>query len=197
MNIAGIGHAPTQLISNHNLAYSEEVLTLLYRLARKELAASKPDQVISGAALGWDTALALAGFSLEIPVILAIPFDGQEESWPPAARIRYRKMLEKAEDAHFLNDAPYEPEKIQARNEWMVDHADLILALWDGRKLGDVWNCISSAQFRLRPVKNLWGDWLNLRAQSYPRLYPPERIENERQPQLTIGFLGDDTRLAR
>jgi hypothetical protein len=29
-------------------------------------------------------------------------------------------MLKRAEDVHFLNDAPYEPEKIQARNEWMM-----------------------------------------------------------------------------
>jgi len=189
MILAGIGHEPTKLINDYRLAYSDEVLTLLYRLARKELADLKPDQVISGASLGWDTALALAGFSLKISVILAIPFDGQEECWPPAARVRYRKMLERAEDVHFLNDAPYEPEKIQARNEWMVDHADLVLALWDGRKLGDVWNCVSYAQFRHSPVRNLWGDWLNLRAQAYPGLYPPESIENKNHPQLTIGFL--------
>jgi len=185
MIIAGIGHAPTQLIANHNLAYSEEVLTLLYRLVRKELVTLKPDQVISGAALGWDTALALAGFSLQIPVILAIPFDGQEESWPPAARIRYRKMLERAEDVHFLNDAPYEPEKIQARNEWMVDRADLILALWDGRKLGDVWNCLAYAELRLKPVKNLWEDWVKKRALAFPELYPIREIT----PELT--FLGE------
>jgi uncharacterized phage-like protein YoqJ len=153
-------------------------------LAKKELVALKPDQVISGAALGWDTALALAGFSLQIPVILAIPFDGQEESWPPAARIRYKKLLERAEDVHFLNDAPYEPEKIQARNEWMVDRADLVLALWDGRKLGEVWNYIAFAQFRQKPDKNLWGDWIRIRAVAFPEFYPISEITQE------LNFLG-------
>jgi len=66
-----------------------------------------------GAGLGWDTALALAGFSLQIPVILAIPFDGQEERWPPASRERYKNMLERAAEVHFISVAPYEPEKIQ------------------------------------------------------------------------------------
>ena len=116
-----------------------------------------------GAALGWDTALALAGFSLQIPMILAIPFDGQEERWPPASRKRYKKMLELASDVHFISDAPYEPEKIQARNEWMVNHSDLILALWDGRKSGDIWNWLALAQFRLKPVKNLWENWVRMR----------------------------------
>jgi hypothetical protein len=156
--ITGIGHSPTQLINNPRLAYSDEVLTLLYRLEKKELVAFKPGQVISGASLGWDTALALAGFSLHIPVILAILLDGQEERWTPAVRMRYRKMLERAEDVHFLNDAPYEPEKIRARNEWMVAHADLILALWDGRKSGDIWNMLAYAQFRQKMVKNLWRE---------------------------------------
>jgi hypothetical protein len=77
MIISGLGPGPTKLIDNHHLAYSEKVLTLLYRLAKKELVALMPDQVINRAALGLDTALALAGFSLQIPVLLAITFDGQ------------------------------------------------------------------------------------------------------------------------
>ena len=67
MILAGIGHSPTQLINDRRLAYSDEVLTLLYRLAKKELVDLKPDQVISGAGPGWDTALASAGFSLQTP----------------------------------------------------------------------------------------------------------------------------------
>jgi len=110
------------------------------------------------------------------PVILAIPYDGQEERWPAASRGRYRKMLELADDVHFLNDAPSEPEKLQARNEWMVNHADLILALWDRGKSGDTWNSLAIAQFRLKPVKNIWEEWVRKRVVSFPELYPTQEI---------------------
>ena len=101
MIITGISHSPNQLINDRRLANSNEILTQVYRLANDVLIELKVDKVNSGVDLGWDTALAFTGFSLQIPVILAIPFNNQEERWPPASQERYKKMLECATVVHL------------------------------------------------------------------------------------------------
>jgi hypothetical protein len=57
-------------------------------------------------------------------------------------------------------------------SDWMVDHADLILSLWDRRKLGAICNWQAYAQFRLKRVMNIWEEWLRMRAGAFPDLYP-------------------------
>jgi hypothetical protein len=97
-------------------------------------------------------------------------------------------MLQFIPDKHhhlFQPLTPYEPEKIQIRNEWMVNHVDLILALWNGRKSGDVWNCLAYAQFRLKPIKNHWDEWVRTRAEAFPEFYPTLEITYE------LNFLGE------
>ena len=80
------GHRP-QKIPNYN--YDS-----LYDLATKALETLKPDKVISGMALGWDTAMAQAALNLNIPVEAAIPFRGQETKWSNKAKQLYFNMLD-------------------------------------------------------------------------------------------------------
>jgi len=87
---------------------------------------------------------------------------------------------------YFLVNAPCEPEKIQVRDERMVNHADLILALWDGKKSGDIWNWLAYAQFRLKPVKNLWEDWVRMRAEAFFKLYPTQKTDCDGDKQFGL-----------
>src|SRR3546814_16271306 len=48
--------------------------------------------------------------------------------------------------------------KLQKRNEWMVDHADELVALWDGSRSG-TGNCVAYANTSGKPVVNLWPSW--------------------------------------
>lgn len=50
------------------------------------------------------------------------------------------------------------PKAMQIRNEWIVDRADRIIALWDG-SFGGTHNCITYANKRKVPVDNLWDAW--------------------------------------
>lgn len=149
--VAGTGHRPNKLGG-----YGDAVLGALFRLAKKELQAIGPTKVISGLALGWDTALALAALRLKIPLVAAVPFKGQELIWPEPSQARYRKLIEMAADVRVISSGGYAAWKLQRRNEWMVDHCNILLALWDGTS-GGTGNCIRYAEFKPRvKIINCW-----------------------------------------
>jgi uncharacterized phage-like protein YoqJ len=87
---------------------------------------------ISGMAIGVDQWFAQACLDLSIPFLAAVPFVGQESRWPTPAQIRYRQLLAKAAEIVHVCDPGYARWKMQARNEWMVDRCDRLIAVWDG-----------------------------------------------------------------
>ena len=150
MIVAGTGHRPEKLGG-----YAEAVSTRLFDLARAVLVREAPSKVISGMALGWDTALALAALDLGIPLVAAVPFAGQERKWPAPSQEIYRAIIARAEVV-IVCEGGYAPWKLQKRNEWMVDRADRMLALWDGNIGGGTANCIVYAERKGVPFTNMW-----------------------------------------
>jgi len=153
MILAATGHRPDRLGG-----YSPKVDQALYHMARGYIEA-RPDVsgVISGMALGWDMVVARAAIQTNRVVIAAIPFRGQESKWPRQSQDLYREILAHARVVEVC--APgYANWKFQKRNEWMVDHSDHIVALWDGSPGGTA-NCIGYAQSRGRHYDNLWDRW--------------------------------------
>src|SRR3546814_2405914 len=60
--------------------YGEDVLARLRKGARSFLERERnATAAISGMALGWDTAWALAALDLGVPLTAAVPFSGQEK----------------------------------------------------------------------------------------------------------------------
>ena len=162
MIIAGTGHRPNKIGG-----YAQEAQDKITTIAQTALSnavitsRSTDNTIISGMALGWDTALALAAMSLRIPFIAAIPFKGQEKAWPPDSQQMYEFLLSKATEVVTVCEGGYEAWKMQKRNEYMVDRADMILALWDGTS-GGTCNCIKYAQSVQKPITNVWGDYLTM-----------------------------------
>lgn len=150
MILAGTGHRPDKLGG-----YGKEAAQHLRAVATKALKYMNPDAVISGMALGWDTALAQAALTLRINLIAAIPFEGQEKMWPEESRLMYKKIISRADDVRYICDPGYAPWKMQRRNEWMVDHSHGVIALWDGSE-GGTGNCIRYAQKVGKPIYNQW-----------------------------------------
>lgn len=96
---------------------------------------------ISGLALGVDMWAAEAVIKLKeefphIRLIAAIPCQGQEKRWPKESQERYQAILEKADDSVLVTDGPYTPQTMIARDEWMVDHSDRLIAVFDGSRGG-------------------------------------------------------------
>lgn len=142
MIIAATGHRPDKLQNGH----SDETLARLVSLAKDYLrrAWTEGDPVISGMALGWDTAWALAALDLGVDLIAAVPFKGQESKWPAKSQELYRDILSRAWLVEVVMEGGYSPPSFQRRNEFMVNRADRICALWDGSP-GGTGNCIRYA----------------------------------------------------
>lgn len=151
--IAATGHRPEKLGG-----YSNTVRERLTDLAVAYLSRHNPTQVISGMALGWDTAIALAAIKLNIPLIAAVPFKGQESRWQLPDRERFNHILSKASDVVIVSNGGYSAAKMQVRNVWMVDHCDRLLALHDG-SAGGTGNCVNYATGKV-PVDNVWKSWV-------------------------------------
>ena len=96
-------------------------------------------------ALGFDTYLAQISYKLGIPFIAAIPFIGQESIWPYPSKELYKDLLSKAFEVVVVSEGGYSPQKMQVRNEFMVNRSDKVLACWDGSN-GGTGNCVKYAE---------------------------------------------------
>lgn len=99
----------------------------------------------SGMAIGVDMWGAEAVLDHGLRLVAAVPFPGQDSKWPPDTRIRYLELLGMADRVEVVEDE-FSYAAFQRRNEWMVDHVDAVVAVWDGREDGGTWNCVEYAR---------------------------------------------------
>jgi uncharacterized phage-like protein YoqJ len=155
MILSATGHRPDKL---GGYGYKEK--HRLIKFAIQEIRKLNPDKIISGMALGWDMAVAEAAYLLNIPYIAAIPFIGQEKLWPPKSKDEYNFLVTNSCEFVIVCKGGYHPGKMQARNIWMVDNSDKVLALFDGSNDGSnggTKNCIMYAG--KDKVINVWDEW--------------------------------------
>lgn len=160
--VAGTGHRPPYLGLGYDLASRVK----LYRFARQQVEefAERPTHIISGGAQGWDQALAAAAIVLKIPLTIAVPFEGQESQWPADAQERYRTMLRLADKVVVVSHGVYGKDKFILRDQWMVNHSSLLLALYDqANPKSGTGSTVRYAQGAGTPVHNCWNDWCNYR----------------------------------
>jgi Uncharacterized protein conserved in bacteria len=156
MVVSGTGHRPQKLGG-----FSKGAFNKLHTIATEWLLENKPEKVISGMALGWDMALAQASIDLDIPLIAAVPFKGQEGKWNLEDRLKYFELLLYAERIVYVCEPGYSPWKMQVRNEWMVKNSDIVLAMWDGTE-GGTNNCIRYAEDKMKKtIINLYDKFKN------------------------------------
>lgn len=159
--LVATGHRP-----NKSGGYGENAQLRLRDLAIEWLVALKPRGAISGMALGWDTAIVEACIALGLPYIACIPFEGQELKWPRPSQRAYANYIKRAAKLIVCSPGKYAPEKMQIRNERMIDLAlkkgpgpenSILLALWDGTS-GGTNNCLAYADSRM-PTFNTWDHY--------------------------------------
>jgi uncharacterized phage-like protein YoqJ len=160
--VVGTGHRPAKLEDG----YSELTRTILMGVATDWLRYLAPRGVLSGLALGWDSALVEACLALGIPYVACIPFEGQEKKWPGKAQFRYNEYRAKAARVIVCSPGEYSARKMHERNKRMIDLSlkdgpenALVLALWSGDK-GGTQNCLEYAQRKGVEVMNCWNHYL-------------------------------------
>lgn len=92
---------------------------------------------ISGMARGTDLYFCEAVLDLQaqhpdITLEAAIPYPGQAERWPDADKHRYHQLLN---HCHFetVVQHHYSPGCLQRRNRYLVDHASLVISVYNGK----------------------------------------------------------------
>lgn len=151
--IAGTGHRPSKLGGYGPSLVQDAVREGI----RRELKA-RDDQtleVISGMALGFDQWLFEEALALDIPVTAAVPFIGQESTWPAESKQHYHALLQKAWRIAVVSAGGYSPAKMHIRNHWMVDNSNLLLAAWDGSPGGTA-ECLKYAWAKGCLVVKVW-----------------------------------------
>lgn len=143
MIIAFTGHRPNKLgcykLPNPTyIKVCREIDRLLMSL--------QPEKVITGMALGIDQWAAHIAYKLSIPYLAAIPFEGQESNWPEESQKIYRLLRKLASEEVIVSEGSYAAYKMQVRNEWMVDHCEALIAVYNGDVTGGTANCVEYAQ---------------------------------------------------
>lgn len=155
MIYAATGHRPHLLGG-----YGHNVREKLLEVSSFALRSYNPSFIISGMALGWDTAIALSALKLKIPLICAIPFEGQSARWSQSDREVYNHIRNHAHEVVVVSDV-YNRRVFFDRDEYMVNRADKILALYDfdTNPGGGTAHTIEYAKSMGKPVFNFWELW--------------------------------------
>ncbi len=106
----------------------------------RQLIQSGVQYFYNGLAVGFDllTAEVLAELKVEFPDLHlcgCIPFHGQERYYSAEDKLRYYKVLEACDDTVVFN-AEYQRGCYFARNDYMVEKADLLFAYCNSKKGG-------------------------------------------------------------
>ena len=152
------GHRPDKLGG-----YNYQAESKLSRFAVQVLqnVRPKPEVIYSGMALGWDQAICYACNKVQIPYVSVLPYNKFGSSWPQESQDRLSELLRLAKERVYVHDTDeYRVWYMQDRNEWMVNNAEVVLALWNGSD-GGTKNCIKYAEKVNKPVVNFWDKWLN------------------------------------
>lgn len=114
------------------------------------------DTFISGGALGVDQIAAEAVLYVkekhpDIKLIIARPFPSQSCKWPEYRQEGFKNMCNTADEVIDVSSDPFTPQKMQLRNEWMVDKSSAVIAVYNGG-YGGTDNCIKYAQKKFKPI---------------------------------------------
>jgi uncharacterized phage-like protein YoqJ len=142
ITVAFSGHRPNKI---GGFKLPNPTYIHICRQIDKTLKELQPEKIISGMALGIDQWAANIAIKLNIPFLAAIPFEGQEKAWPASSQKTYHALLNKAAEKVIVCEGGYAAYKMQIRNEWMCNHCDILIGVWDGTP-GGTGNAIAYAK---------------------------------------------------
>lgn len=116
-------------------ADQQERLRQQCRQLLKEVKAKHPDvEALTAIAEGADTLFAETALELGIPLRVVLPFATYIEDFAEGpARERFLRLQQAAKSMEKLNYAERSDEAYFAGGLWVVDRANLLVALWDGQ----------------------------------------------------------------
>lgn len=161
LTLAVTGHRPSKLENaydiqhpiNMKIAFAMRKFILEqtgYDEKTKTFATDGKILLVSGMALGVDTLWALVGLKLKFQfpekfdLECAIPCANHASRWKKSDQERHADIMKRSGIVTMVSEEAYAPYLMQKRNEYMVNKADALLAVWDGTK-GGTGNCVNYA----------------------------------------------------
>lgn len=92
--------------------------------------------VVTGLKIGVDFWTAHICRELKIPYVVALTMQGMESKWSARVQEEFNSLLSFAAKAYYISDPPFAPVKQLIRNEWMIEKAERVLLVWDGKRSG-------------------------------------------------------------
>lgn len=151
------GHRPTHF----KFGYDEEHPDCIrLKLAMLEQICALIDNdvttFLTGMALGVDTwgaelILALKKEKPELRLIAALPCETQADKWTVEQRDRYFAILARCDETVYVSRR-YTSRCMFMRNRWLIDHANFVLAVYNGAAKGGTAYTVRYAQSKQRAV---------------------------------------------
>ena len=120
---------------------------------------NQAEYFLCGSAMGADTDFAEAVIRLRqkyphIRLEIAEPYPSYGESYAEANKARYRAIIQQADKVHNASQK-FTPWCISTRNRYLIDHADMLIAAWNGLEEGGTYNTVKYAQKKKKPIRYL------------------------------------------
>ncbi|MNO11439.1 DNA recombination-mediator protein A [compost metagenome] len=164
MNICFTGHRPKEF-GGWDIDCPENVRIWLNKYIDKLIELRNEVTFISGAAQGidqWaaDIVIEKKKTNPNVKLLMAIPYYNFGHNWPEKAKKHLEEINKQADNVIFVHKGNWEGNNylLQLRNEWMVDHSQIVLAVWNG-SLGGTRNCVMYAIKQNVPI--IRYDFLN------------------------------------
>ncbi len=111
---------------------------------------------LSGMAMGVDLwaaeiVLKMRRKNPHLKLICALPCPSQADRWSISMQERYSAILDQSDEQLMISPV-YEPGCMQKRDRWMVEHADLLLAVYDGILRGGTAYTLQYAYSKKKPI---------------------------------------------
>lgn len=135
------GQTANQRLLDHVTDCVHQALLQAYEMGRAAIQHHGTRTFISGMAQGVDTwaaeiVLEFRAAGASVKLVCTVPFPGQERRWSAEAQDRYRRILEQADEVKILFPHLKPRAALLARNRWMVDRSDAVIAIWNGSSGG-------------------------------------------------------------
>jgi uncharacterized phage-like protein YoqJ len=169
LTIAITGHRPKDLVTAAGvpIALAPAIADFLARAAgRARALGCARVRVITGGACGVDQAVAEmvsatkqhpGEIAFESVIVLPFPVEILGARWSPADRERLAGLVAIADEVRGPLMERYAVWGLHARNEAMVDGADVLVAFWNGKRSGGTYACLRYALTRARPPRPAWN----------------------------------------
>ena len=133
-----------------------KAIDVLLREKVVELISEGYSHFISGGALGADSDFAEIVIDLrksaypDITLEIAVPCPNQDLKWCTKDKHRYKKICNAADSVNVISEK-YTNFCMQKRNEYMVDHSDFVIVVWNGEKQGGTYGTFQYTQRKKKP----------------------------------------------